>query len=207
MQKGFPPVIIQSKDKSNYLTALNKADSGDNGAFVIYIGEQLIHSLEMWIKAAKGEDIEEEDDLDKELELIRRKLASKNKERKIKKTNEACYRVLEESILPLIDKLSKDKTLNNFYIDIISKMIIKMISSQHNRDLPYSINLLPFNNYNEVKPKQIDDNIITIKDASITIDLNGFKFSPIELNLAFGLTIKFDAYEYKVIGNVHVIST
>lgn len=68
----FPPVIIKSADKKNYLFALNQADAGDIDAFARYIGEEMIGSLELSIKAAKGESIEEDDDLQKEIEIWKR---------------------------------------------------------------------------------------------------------------------------------------
>jgi len=44
LREGFPPVIIKSKDKDNYLYALQQADAGNTDAFVKYVGEQLIWS-------------------------------------------------------------------------------------------------------------------------------------------------------------------
>ncbi len=68
----YPTVIIKSTDKDGYLTALQKADVGDLKSLLEYIENQIIWSIEISIKAAKGEDIEEDDDLDKEIELLRR---------------------------------------------------------------------------------------------------------------------------------------
>ena len=70
----LPPVVIKSSDKQNYLHALHLADTGQYEAFIRYIAEQVVHSLEMAIKAAKGESIEEPDDLDKEIALLARQL-------------------------------------------------------------------------------------------------------------------------------------
>ena len=70
----LPPVVIKSSDKQNYLHALHLADTGQNEAFIRYIAEQVVHSLEMAIKADKGESIEEPDDLDKEIALVARQL-------------------------------------------------------------------------------------------------------------------------------------
>ncbi len=204
MKKGYPPVIIQSKDKSNYLFALNKADAGDNGAFVKYIGDQLVKSLEISIKAAKGEDIEEDDDLDKELELIRRRLASKNKERKTKRTNEACFRVLEESILPFIDRLSNDKTLKDFYIEMICKMEIITIGANY-REFKSTVNILPVNEYNIQKPSFTPNVFGSIKETNIIFEFCGFKYTTKDSNLSFTLAIKFVDYQYDVVVNPQTI--
>lgn len=74
---NYPPVIIKSSDKNNYLRALHQADIGDYEPLIDYIAEQAIWSLEISIKAAKGESLEETDDFIKEIELIKRKASSK----------------------------------------------------------------------------------------------------------------------------------
>ena len=70
----LPPVVIKSSDKQNYLHALHLADTGQYEAFIRYIAAQVVSSLEMAIKAAKGESIEDPDDLDKEIALLARQL-------------------------------------------------------------------------------------------------------------------------------------
>ena len=60
MQFRFPPVIIKIEDKTNYFAALQMADAGNIESFITYIAENLIHSLEIMIAGANGEDIEED---------------------------------------------------------------------------------------------------------------------------------------------------
>ncbi|MEL7222281.1 MAG: Fic family protein, partial [Bacteroidota bacterium] len=74
LQFGYPPVIIKTEDKENYFAALRQADAGMLEPFVEYIAENLNHSLALMIKGAKGESIEEPDDLDKEIALLEQKL-------------------------------------------------------------------------------------------------------------------------------------
>src|ERR1700757_22456 len=73
MKNNYPPIVIKSSEKEKYLTALNKADVGDLDAFHEYMAEQLINSLEMAIKAGKGESIEDDDDYIKEISLLKQK--------------------------------------------------------------------------------------------------------------------------------------
>ena len=79
MLNDLPPVVIKSAEKNKYLTALQKADVGDRDTFHSYMGEQLMWSLELNLKAAKGEDLEEEGDVDKKLTLLKRKVSGKGK--------------------------------------------------------------------------------------------------------------------------------
>lgn len=74
MQYGYPPVIIKTEDKTNYFAALQQGDAGLIEQFVEYIAQNLVRSLEIMIAGAKGEDIEEPDDIDKEIALLEQKL-------------------------------------------------------------------------------------------------------------------------------------
>ena len=71
---GYPPVIIKTEDKENYFAALQQADAGIIQPFLDYIAINLIRSLEIMIAGAKGESIEEPDDVDKELALLEQRL-------------------------------------------------------------------------------------------------------------------------------------
>ena len=82
LRNGLPPVIIKSEDKAGYLRALHFADIGEYEPFIEYIADQAIWSLEISIKAAKGEDIEETSDLQKEIALLNRRLTVENKQSK-----------------------------------------------------------------------------------------------------------------------------
>lgn len=70
LRYGFPPIVIKSVDKSKYLNALRLADAGNFEAFIDFIADQVIWSLELSIKAAKGESIEEPNDWEKELSIL-----------------------------------------------------------------------------------------------------------------------------------------
>ena len=69
LKNNLPPVVIKSADKRNYLSALNSADAGDFNSFINYISQQLVWSLELSIKAANGESIEDPDDVEKEISV------------------------------------------------------------------------------------------------------------------------------------------
>jgi len=79
IQFGYPPLIIKTEDKQNYFSVLRQADSGVIEPFFEYIASNLNRSLEIMISGAKGESIEEEDDLDKEIALLKARLSSGSK--------------------------------------------------------------------------------------------------------------------------------
>lgn len=74
LRNQLPPVIIQSKAKNEYLRALHIADSGNVNSFIEYISDQLIWSIDISIRAAKGLEINETDDLKKRIELFKQNI-------------------------------------------------------------------------------------------------------------------------------------
>lgn len=71
---GYVPAIIKLEERNDYYTAINTSSLDDPENLAIHLGQAEIHSLEIAIKAAKGERIEEVDDLDKQLSLLEQKL-------------------------------------------------------------------------------------------------------------------------------------
>jgi Fic family protein len=109
LKNGYPPVIIKSEDKESYLTALQKADTGDIESLIEYVEEQSIWSLELSLKAANGEDIDELGDIEKEIEILKRK---KLTESKIFKTPKVSYEIINHINNDLWKPLNK--LLDNF---------------------------------------------------------------------------------------------
>ena len=103
----LPPIIIKSADKQTYLRALHIADIGDFEPFIMYIAEQLEWSLRIALKAAKGENVEEEEDWRKKLHLLKSNYDT-SKEVTIKKGPEAIQLSLKNIILPFLDQWEAD---------------------------------------------------------------------------------------------------
>jgi len=143
MSNGYPPVVIKSEDKENYFNVLQLADAGQLTPFVEYITTNLIHSLELMIRGAKGEDIEEEDDLEKEISLLDLKIASLgNRVRKLKNL-EDILNFYDHSIKSLYKRLiEKSSIFDKYYLESEARIWIDnvgsgdsgLISHQQNRD-------------------------------------------------------------------------
>lgn len=122
LRHKYPPVVIKSNDKKNYLSSLHKADLGDLETFFKYVLEQQIWSLELSIKAAKGQNIDEPNDWEKKLTQMKTGVFSdKNKKIDIKLNDEVFDKILEKSLNPLVHEIDnvliKFEVLfdNNFY--------------------------------------------------------------------------------------------
>lgn len=103
-KNGYPSIVIKSEDKKNYLNALHDADAGDVESFKLYIAKQLIWSLELSIKAAKNESLEEQEDWKKKLSLIRKKLADKETI-SVVMSAQVVYELINDKIIPFLFKL------------------------------------------------------------------------------------------------------
>jgi Fic family protein len=72
MKFGYPPVIVNTGKRDEYLNSLQFADTQNYDLFIRFVGERLIESLEQWVKAAKGEPIEAEYSPDELMQLIKK---------------------------------------------------------------------------------------------------------------------------------------
>jgi Fic family protein len=84
LKYGFPPVIIKSYDKKRYLKSLHQADTGNLDSFKNYIAEQLLWSLDLFLKAAKNESLEEEEDWKKQLSILKKSLSAQDSVKDVK---------------------------------------------------------------------------------------------------------------------------
>jgi len=123
LKNDYPPIIIKAADKESYLTALQKADTGNVPALIEYIEKQMIWSLELSIKAAKNQEIEEFGDIEKEIEILKRAKLTKSKIFKTPKVSFEVFNHINDDLWnPLNKFLSKfddffAETGNEQYID------------------------------------------------------------------------------------------
>ena len=116
MQYGYPPVIIKTEDKQNYFNVLRLADADIFEPFYNYIADNLSRSLTIMIKGAKGESIEEPDDLDKEIALLEQKLKGVGRNLGMFKNKETMINIYNGSLLKLnIIFLNKSLKFDRFY--------------------------------------------------------------------------------------------
>jgi len=109
MQFGYPPVVIKTEDKQNYIATLEQADAGIFEPFIDYITTNLCHSLELMLKGVKGESIEEPDDIDKEIKLLEKRFKGSKNSHEILKNNSSIAELFRNSI----EKASNIFTLKN----------------------------------------------------------------------------------------------
>jgi Fic family protein len=115
MQYGYPPVIVKLDDRTNYYSLLSRADNNDSWPFVEYIAERLQSSLQLYFKAAQGSDIDEDDDIDKEIALFKQELKGKINLTD-KKSTQAVNNAINKSIKPLLQLIvTKSKEFDDLF--------------------------------------------------------------------------------------------
>ena len=73
IKHGYTVSLIRQEDRDNYLSHLEQADrTEDLTEFISYIANSCEYSLQLHLKAARGESIEDMDDLDEEISLFKR---------------------------------------------------------------------------------------------------------------------------------------
>ncbi|WP_456088456.1 Fic family protein [Parabacteroides sp.] len=121
-RNGYPMIVIHTEDKQNYLRVLHQCDvavgltpsDGANASldkirpFVGYLNDCAERALRIGIKAAKGENIEEEDDFEKELAVLQRQIRKEEvKNDSPKFSVEMVLDVLEKVYKPFVKKLEE----------------------------------------------------------------------------------------------------
>ena len=208
MRNDLPPIVIKSEDKSNYLTALNKADAGNREAFHQYIAEQLVWSLEIAVKAANGKSVEEDDDLDKEIELLTRKAAiSKIIAKKSRKVIQDNYQSSIKNLYKSIEnKLVKfDALFVGVYRDFIVYNNNNLASKSWENIEAIEEEIL---NYSHEKfyDENFDDApwerpaFSEIKEIVMKFSWEGYKNSDVDnaFSLSCLFTTQFDDYGYQI---------
>ncbi|AMJ66805.1 Fic family protein [Hymenobacter sp. PAMC 26628] len=77
LRHGYSITVIKAADRNRYLATLAEADAGEPEPFLRFIIENVEASLRLMIRAAKGESIDEPDDLDKKLALLKKQVLSR----------------------------------------------------------------------------------------------------------------------------------
>ena len=199
IKNNLPPIVIKSAEKRHYLSALNRADTGNIEEFIKYIGEQLIWSLELSIKAAKGENIDEPEDFDKKLAILKQEFEAEDDENEIKTS-------LNSGVLKI--------TFDDWWFNLFSELANTTIkfdgfyqNSNHNIliSIDGSGNQIGFDNqipkdridmhFSDIGQFRIMSNaLVSFRCAFITYKKGGIK----TFSCNYIIEIKFEKYYYEI---------
>jgi len=198
MQKGYPPAIIKTEDKTAYYNALQQADADILDFFFNYICVQVVLSLEIMIKGAKGENIDEEDDLDKKLALLKQEIKADNDENEIK--TRLTYGVLLDSLnlwgFNLFEVLTKttlkfnefyDKPEHKLFLNIMNKSFSIEIGKDELKSITSGLNSLSYN-------KEFKEVVLRFQTSYGAYIQSGL--TPV--GCTYKLELKFTTYNYEI---------
>lgn len=201
LKHNYPMVIIKSEDKENYLTALQKADTGDLISLIEYVEKQSIASLKLNIKAGKGEDIDELGDIEKQIEILKREKLTQTK---IFKTPKVSYDLINhvDSDLwsPLNSLLNK---FNDFFAETASEVHIDHLKYRKTRTVT-SVARMFSDKEVEIKPYEIFGNDLEenqINNITWTKKMLSLKSATKkkDYEISCSLDLKESGYELKIL--------
>lgn len=204
MQKGYPPVVIKMDDRQNYYSLLSRADNGDRWPFIEYINDSVKSSLQLFLKAALGGDIDEDEDIDKEIALFRIELKS-GVIAKQRKSNLTMHNVYKNSFIPLLLRIiNKTKTFDEFFFDRRSNLSVEYWELLHEPWPAFGQNI-----YSAAIHDQVDDLTVIFGNSEIDFD----RFNAIMIAFGFidykdpnnsfdiiiNLKLEFETFSFKII--------
>lgn len=107
---GYPPIIIKDDEKESYYQTLAdiQAYDGNRDLFYRLMGKRLQNSLQLMLDAIEGKDIEEPDDIEKRLELLRQMTEEVDDSSiQLKKEDADLDKLIQKNVFPLMELIYK----------------------------------------------------------------------------------------------------
>lgn len=196
MQDSYPPVVIRLGERDQYLAALRLADAGEYDDFLAFIAEHVVVSVELYIRAAKGEEIHEPTDLEKEIALLKMEL--KHVEEPEPLTQETQKRLFVTSFDPLFAEIVK---LLTPLCELFAVNDFKLDGLMGNESIGYGF-AGKFDLLVQHSMPRIDtwwDNGHFVKNLNLIFQLSGFKKARFDtFDLSTQITITFESLKYRI---------
>ena len=197
LRAGWPPLVVPSTDKDRYLAALRQADAGDGAPLVDYLGECALTALERGIRAAKGETVEDDDDLEKEIEVFKRQHNGESKEL-LAKTPDMMRKVYAETIQPLFEEFVRE---HERFAELFHEVIVRPTGN-----IPEASD----KDWNEWITQRLQGNLpYQIGSLGLQIRLRGFRAEarhPFDVEAVLLIQFHEFAFSIHIDSSTHVIS-
>lgn len=200
---GFPPLYIKENEKEKYYTYLTDIQSygGNNDLFYEFMADLLLRSIQLFSDALKGKEIEEDDDIDKEIILFKRSL-DKSQERKKTRNDVNISNIIKASGLPLFQKfINKLSQFDELFDDRKYRIILTTDrSNSYDLELRSGAYMISATKFPESLltwlngPKVINGNINSI---GMEYFFKAYKFSHV-FDLPVFIRFSFEEYLYTV---------
>lgn len=198
---GYPPFWVKNSERDTYNRFLADIQGygGKPDLFYEFIADKILRSQQLMLGAITGKNIEEEDDLDKEIFIFKQNLLLKESLQSVKKTNKLIAEQYIDSLKIVFDYLvEKHKKLDELFT-------VNFYNRRINDSYPSDVS--ENEDYIESQMKLLLNNSLTkssyenreINNFCIGIHHKGFlkdKMNVFDAN--FNICIKFDDYQYHI---------
>jgi Fic family protein len=200
MACGYPTIIIKDEHKQAYYKLLGdiQAYGGKTDLFYAFIAERVLETQQLIIDALEGKEIDDLDDVDKEIQLFKKQLAAKQVVGNVKKSNEVIHKLYFDCIKSLLDTIEKKhRAFDELFFENEYR---RNINNQHptkyeDSFLDKAINLLISDNLNEFSgyvKREINHIGIFIRHKNFQKDgLNIFDAN-------YSVEVKLDDYQFHI---------
>jgi Fic family protein len=198
LKHNYPLVVIKSSEKKDYLTALNQADIGNTDAFIRYISERALWSIDIYIKAGRGENIDEEEDLDKELELLKKNLNNIPDEFDKRMSIENLHSILNDSIIKLFFSLhDKLDQVRDLFVEINEELMVDLQLEKNVYKRKKSFQ--DIGTINNITVGNVKFRELLIKGIAIDINFLALKKVSTPTNFKIRIDVIMEEYHYYII--------
>lgn len=200
---GYTPFWITKSERTIYYNYISDIQGygGKKEAFYGYVSNLILRSEQLVLDVIDGKEIAEDDDLDKEIALLKRNLVNK-KDEVVPKSNEVIEELYNNSFRKLFDQLiEKTKKFDDMFIE-------KKYRSSAENNKSFNIGIKYFDDFfkqiyaapkdandiygEDAKPKRIDD-------LRLEISFEGFKHNSTNAFSQYtSLYIIFQQYYYVI---------
>jgi len=182
LKYNYPVIVTKNRDKVQYYAALNIADNGIYEDLIKLFAENIGYSFDIMQKAINGENINEADDLDKEIELF-------VKESQI-------------NLTPIIDFEKNKKELIDYYVINYLMYLLSRLNKIgelfQNSYLVYSPSKFPLSNYESFVQRYRNESVFIndILEIRLPIDFIDHIHKEFDFQLKLKIIIKKKTIKY-----------
>lgn len=200
---GYPPFWVNTGERRIYNQYIGDIQGygGNANLFFDFAAGLIIRSQQLVLDAIEGNDISEEEDIDKEIELFKRSLSRKKESNKTR-SSEVTSSILKESGVLLFGKLISSLSKFN---DLFHETETRFIFSDQ-EGITYDVKKR-MGGYMLAKNDQFPESFVNwidkrgnrdFKNFGIEFYWKGYKLSTPAFNIGIYVNMKFDEYSYHI---------
>lgn len=197
---AYVPAVIKLEKRKEYYIALNQSTLDNMEPLAEFVAEECIQSLEMAVKAAKGESIDEPEDLDKKIALLEKELEviDSNDEVKIQFNKDVFFEIydswftqLATDAIIMVQKFNKFFTGTKHHIYVLNnKGSVNFINETPSQTIE-KLRIECLKHFDKLSSDESNINFKTFYGTFIKGGINSFGCN-------YGFEIKFEINKYEV---------